>query len=312
MPPTQPRPNTNTAAQSHQVLDPRTMGRPVHLVGKFTRQLLDDLTQLFCTPLNRRYRAKFEIAAVSLAALTSPPDLQRWRVYASGSGRIGFAIDRDVLLCVLGYRYGIHEGKSASQAAADPPPDTTDDAPPTPAIEPETASEERLAAMLGQQLVSVLAECVQALHPVGGEPAPASAPDITFAETAATLPIHTGWTLRADVVEGAHNIRGAMWFRLDESWVTRLLQGLAVSRKRTGSPAAAALEPLPNRLQLTLVARLLEKQVSLGTLLDTRAGDVIPVSLGTCDVLIGDSRLFTAGITEHKGKLCLTSFEDVE
>jgi flagellar motor switch protein FliM len=65
-------------------------------------------------------------------------------------------------------------------------------------------------------------------------------------------------------------------------------------------------------LQLTLVARLLEKQMPLGSLLDTRIGDVIPVSLGTSDVLVGDSRLFTASITEHKGKLCLTAFEDVE
>jgi flagellar motor switch protein FliM len=39
---------------------------------------------------------------------------------------------------------------------------------------------------------------------------------------------------------------------------------------------------------------------------------VIPISLRGADVLIGGSRLFSASIAEHRGKLCLTSFEDVE
>lgn len=311
MPPTTPGHSTDTASQSHQVLDPRTMGRPVHLVGRFTQQLRDALTQLFTVQLNRRYRARFEIADVGLAAMTSSAGQQRWRVYTiGGAGRIGFAIDRAVLLCVLGYRYGAHAGKPASQAG-DPPADLTEESPAAPSTEPETAGEERLAAMLGQQLVSMLTECIRTLDPNDTEPASA----ITLATTATALPMHTGWTLRADVVESSHEIEGAIWFRLDQSWVTRLLQGLALSRKRAGSTSVApdaALEPLPHRLQLTLVARLLEKQVSLGTLLDTRPGDVIPVSFSACDVLIGESRLFTAGITEHKGKLCLTSFEDVE
>ncbi len=43
-----------------------------------------------------------------------------------------------------------------------------------------------------------------------------------------------------------------------------------------------------------------------------RVGDVIPVTFDSSDVLIGDARLFTAAVTEHKGKLCLTSFADVE
>jgi len=30
------------------------------------------------------------------------------------------------------------------------------------------------------------------------------------------------------------------------------------------------------------------------------------------DVLLDDARLFTAAVAEHKGKLCLTSFEDAE
>jgi len=70
--------------------------------------------------------------------------------------------------------------------------------------------------------------------------------------------------------------------------------------------------PLPTRLTLTRVARLLQKDIPLGQLADLHVGDVIPISLGTTDVLIDDSRLFTATVAEHQGKLCLTSFADVD
>jgi flagellar motor switch protein FliM len=34
--------------------------------------------------------------------------------------------------------------------------------------------------------------------------------------------------------------------------------------------------------------------------------------VGRADVLLDENRLFTAAVAEHKGKLCLTSFEDAE
>jgi len=57
---------------------------------------------------------------------------------------------------------------------------------------------------------------------------------------------------------------------------------------------------------------LVTKEVMLGNLFDLRIGDVIPISMHRADVLLDDSRLFTAAVSEHKGKICLTSFEDVE
>jgi hypothetical protein len=49
-----------------------------------------------------------------------------------------------------------------------------------------------------------------------------------------------------------------------------------------------------------------------GALFDLKVGDVIPVDVGRADVLLDEARLFTAAVAEHKGKLCLTSFEDAE
>jgi len=60
------------------------------------------------------------------------------------------------------------------------------------------------------------------------------------------------------------------------------------------------------------VARLVERPLTLGELMDLHEGDVIPVSLGLADVLVDGAPLMRAAVAEHKGKLCLTSFEDTE
>ena len=106
------------------------------------------------------------------------------------------------------------------------------------------------------------------------------------------------------------NVGGHLLLKISAAWMNRLLQALAPNRERQRQ--LTATKPFPARLQLTLRARLLEKEVSLATLLDLRLGDVLPISVGDADVLIGDSRLFTASVAEHHGKLCLTSLADVD
>lgn len=290
------------AGRPYQVLDPRTMGRPVHLLGKFTGQAREDLSELFHVRLNRRYRARFEVVDVLLEAGAPPQGAKRWLTFGASAGRINFALDRSVLLCILGYRYGTHAPAThAADAAGDER-----------AAEPQTATEERLAARLGLQLVEVVARRIDASQP-DTQPDCNTAGNEKFVEVAGA-PLDGAWTLQVKIVEHVHKVAGSLWLRLEEGWIARLLRGLAPARERgrMQKNATAAAQPLPARLQLTLIARLLEKQMPLGTLLDLRIGDVIPITLGSTDVLIGDSRLFTASVAEHKGKLCLTSFEDME
>jgi flagellar motor switch protein FliM len=129
----------------------------------------------------------------------------------------------------------------------------------------------------------------------------------------AGVPSEDAWTLRVAVAERVCDVQGALWFLLDAACVERLLTSLSASRARaTAQKSAATVQPLPARLQFTLTARLLDTEIPLGVLLDTHIGDVIPIRLKGADVLIGSSRLFTASVAENRGKLCLTSFEDVE
>ncbi|MFT4173487.1 MAG: hypothetical protein QM639_13060 [Rhodocyclaceae bacterium] len=271
-------------------LDARTLGRPVHLLHKFVGPLREDLAEVFRTGLNRRYRASFELGRVTISRLETVPPRCRWLQYTDATGRIGFAIERQVLLCVLDYRYGAGEGATSPASTAPVP---------------ETATEERLAGMLGRQFVGALAERIEWL------PAAASGETCVheFAESAGAPPSTGTWCVRAEVAEPTRGIEGCLWFTLDDAWMQRLLSRLAPARANGARTGAA---PLAARLSLNLVGRLLEKELPLGVLLDARVGDVIPVSLGATDVLIDEARLFTARVAEHKGKLCLTAFEDVE
>lgn len=290
----------------HQTLDPRTLGRPVHLLGKFTALAREDLAQLLHEQLNRRYRARFEIDSIALTpgmpADAAPQSAKGWLTLGTTHGRINFALDRNLLLCVLAYRYGT--------------PDSTPPAAPTELVvgerspSPPTATEERLAVRLALQMAEVVIRRIEALQP----DAEASGTPTQLLTEVASAPLENGWTLHVRIGERTQGIFGSLWLRLEETLIARLLQGLVPVREHRNvqKSAVSTAQPLPLRLQMSLTARLLRKEVTLGTLLDLRVGSVLPITVGTTDVLVGDSRLFTASVAEHNGKLCLTSFEDVE
>lgn len=298
--------NKQPNVRAHTVIDPRTMGRPVHLLGGFANQLRDDFADFLRARINRRYKASFQIDAISLVAATA--DSQRWLSYVTNDergahdGRIHFAIERPLLLCLLRYRYGsVMPETNAAIDSSTPPP--------TPLIdEPETATEERLGTMLGQQLAELAVRRIESVQREQVE-TPAA---VTFAEAALQGASEGEWLLRLTLSETRCNVSGQLLLKISAAWMNRLLQALAPSRERSRQKQMTATKPFPARLQLTLRARMLEKEVSLGTLLDLRLGDVLPISVGDADVLIGDSRLFTASIAEHHGKLCLTSLADVD
>lgn len=288
-------------APPHPVLDPRTLGRPVHLLSAFASRLERELSEAVIAPLNRRYRAGFQLRDLAFvpqrASLTAPASEPRWHWLTTESGAVGFHLARPVLLGLLAYRYGLHDDEGAPRRVSDD--------------EPVTASESRLAARLAQQFVESLTRCVAGLNP-GSEPLlPAGQ---TAAQPAESTGVSSasGWTIQAELHEPRLGVAGSLGFRLDEAWMARILRDLSPQRERRAARRESTLPALRERLPLQLVARLVEQQVPLGDLLDIRVGDVIPVHLGAADVLVAQSRLFRAAVAEHKGKLCLTSFEDAE
>jgi flagellar motor switch protein FliM len=298
------------AACDYQVLNPRTVGRPVHLATKFAGQIRADLVDRFLAPLNTRYHANFSISNVTLVHSTTRVEPQkRWLAYPTDQGHIWIALSRPLLLCILRYRYGSYPDKASADKVMAPPADAP--APPKDSIlEPESATEDRLSAMLGAQLLAIVTRRI--LTPADGAAAPAAKKSPSVAEICTSVPIDETWTLRVQIDESARALSGTCWVVLDESWMARILTGPAVAGESAAPRKGGTMLPLAGRLQLTLVARLLEKDVPLGTVMDWSVGDVMPITLGPTDVLIGGSRLFTASVAETGAKICLTAFKDVE
>nr|WP_315257970.1 FliM/FliN family flagellar motor C-terminal domain-containing protein [uncultured Duganella sp.] len=300
---------TTTKQTQHQVLDPSLLGRPVHLLHIFAAQLRDDLAQSMRLNMNRRYWGGFQVEDVGFSRLEGNDIRSRWLSFAAPAGQIAFSMERKVLLSVLNYRYG-SGGKSEPKAEAKA--DTAA------AVDENsvrvTATEERLAVVLGQQLCGTLAGRIELNLPASDKPASAegesAASDTEFKPAPGAHPPKGSWVVTVTVADVASGATGRYWFALDKQLMASVLRGLL--RDRDNAKKAKTAAPLAQRLQVGLIGRLASKEVSLGSLYDLQIGDVIPISLARADVLLEDSRLFTAAVTEHKGKLCLTSFEDAE
>jgi len=279
-------------SRSHQALDPCLLGLPVHLLPQFANGLADALTAAMSSPARRRYWGGYRLQSLEFGRAPEPDQL-RWLSVAGPHGTVAVAFERRLLLGLLEGRYGRRGG-------AAPPRD--------PATERVTATEERLSVVLTQHLAQVLAVRVRAgLEAVG---MPLSPAQLTPA-VSASVPGKTGWMLRAVLREPQSGNEGQCWMAPDQDMMTSILRGLMPDKGRASTVRASA-EPLVSSLQVKLDGRLVSKEITLAALFDLQVGDVIPVSVGRVDVLLDESRLFTAAVAEHKGKLCLTSFEDAE
>ena len=295
---------TTTKQTQHQVLDPCLLGRPVHLLHIFAAQLRDDLVQSMRLNMNRRYWGGFQVEDVEFTRLENSEIRSRWLSFSAPAGQISFSLERKVLLSVLNFRYG--KSKNDSAEAVDESSVRV------------TATEERLAVVLGQQLAGTLAGRIELNLPVIDKPAAIEGEDAVEAEPVdgefkpapGPHPLKGSWIITVTVADVASGSTGRVWFALDKTLMTSVLRGLL--RDRDGNKKAKPAASLAQRLQVGLIGRLASKEVMLGSLYDLQVGDVIPISLHRADVLLEDSRLFTAAVTEHKGKLCLTSFEDAE
>jgi flagellar motor switch protein FliM len=285
---------TKNQSSQHQVLDPCLLGRPVHLLPRFAASLAQELGAAMLSPAWRRNWAAFRIESVAFGRAPEAPGL-RWLGVAGAQGTLAVAFERRLLLGLLMCRYG------RRGAAVLPAHDL--------AGERVTATEERLAVVLTQQIAEVLSARVSAALVAAGlaDAVPASGPG-PAAPVAA--PGKAAWTICVVLRPAQSDQQVTFWMAPDSALMAAILQGLLSDSGRPRAPAAR--EPLVSTLQVRLDACLVSKEIVLANLFELKVGDVIPVAVGRADVLLDESRLFTAAVAEHKGKLCLTSFEDTE
>lgn len=279
---------------SYQVLDPSLLGRPVHLLPKFARRFADALATTMAGPGGRRYWGSWRLANLAFERAPDQDGL-RWLAVAGPLGNAAVAFERSLLLDLLEGRYG---RKNAAPSA-----------PRDPSLERVTATEERLAATLTAQLAEQLhARVAEGLAAVGVD-VPGADAAVVEVPSPASAPGKAGWVIRVTLAQGEQ--QSHCWIGLDQELMAHVLQGLKEERSSVRT-ARAGNDGLSSGLFVKLEGRLVSKETTLGALFELKVGDVIPVSVGRADVLLDESRLFTAAVAEHKGKLCLTSFEDAE
>jgi len=297
--------------RDHQVLDPCLLGRPVHLLPAFAAGLAEAIGAEMASPGGRRHWGAYRLEHLAFERAPEQPGL-RWLGVSGPYGVAAVAFERTLLLGLLEGRYARRQ--PAPSAAVQQ----------SPALERVTATEERLAVTLAQQLASQLdARVADGLARLDGAPAPVKT-GTGAAIVPAGAPGKTGWVLRA-VLRAQYGRRetdeptqaapeGQIWIGLDHALMACVLQGIKADRGAVRAAGSARMpgEPLATRLEVKLDGCLVSKEITLATLFGLQVGDVIPVALGRADVVLDNSRLFTAAVAEHKGKLCLTSFEDAE
>lgn len=286
--------NKTNLPTSPQVLDPTLLGRPVHLLPQFAAQFAEDAAAALRQPAVRRYWEGFQLQTAGFVSAPDSAHSGRWLGFEGPGGHLAFALERSLLLAVLNQRYG-------RRGAA-----------PAPAVDPATvrvtATEERLAVVLGQQLASVLARRVDANLARAHNEAAAAPAELAPSRVPPAPPAPGGWTLGITLRQSQGGECGQLWLALDQDMMARVLQGITPERARERAPQASVA--LGTALQVTLDGRLVSKEITLEALFSLKLGDIIPVTVGRADVLLAESRLFTAVVTEHNGTLCLTSFED--
>jgi flagellar motor switch protein FliM len=280
---------TPDTSSQHQVLDPALLGRPVHLLPQFAARLQDGL-EAAMQGSARRYWGGWRLESVEFGRVPQQDNL-RWMAALGALGTVSVAFERGLLLTLLERRYG---GRGAAATPRDPEAQRV------------TATEERLIVVLTQQMVDLLYARVAASMAMEVAPKPVPA----GAVAASSVPGKSAWTLRA-TVRDANGASGQFWIAPDQALMAAILGSLRPENPRTTTLRGPA-EPLSSKLQVKLDGRLVSKEITLGALFDLKVGDVIPVNMGRADVLLDEARLFTAAVAEHKGKLCLTSFEDAE
>jgi flagellar motor switch protein FliM len=279
---------SDTSVQ-HQVLDPSLLGRPVHLLPQFAARLQDDLEGLMQGGA-RRYWAGWRLESLEFDRVPQGEAL-RWMAVTGSMGTVTVAFDRGLLLTLLERRYG---GRGAGATQRDPE------------TERVTATEERLSVVLTQQMVDLLYGRVAISVAMDVAPRPVAASAVVNS----TTPGPSSWAVRARV-SGPGDQGGEFWIAPDQHLMAAILGSLRAESPRPRAVRGPS-EPLGAKLQVKLEARLVSKETTLGALFDLKVDDIIPVNVGRTDVLLDDSRLFTAAVAEYKGKLCLTSFEDAE
>ena len=209
-------------------LDPCELGRPIHALDSLFQLTQQDLDHGLATAFPGRVGAPVRLGGVSHGRSTPIETPLRWASYHSHLGRSAFAIERSALTALLARRYGSSDWALGARCV--------------PAL--ETATEQRLAAQLGQVLTEALVHRIGGGSAAEGDPSPRLEQNLSSARCPISGPVMFLW---AQVLAGAEPL-GLVVFALDSDTLAAALRQLAHAppgrgppgRQRRPAPCAAA------------------------------------------------------------------------
>ncbi|WP_145534844.1 FliM/FliN family flagellar motor switch protein [Yersinia thracica] len=262
-------------------LDINKLGRPYHKIPKIVGSYFAVIEKQISLYFLRKYRINITLKDIKFKTDCHYNNAQ---TLSSQIGNIAFDIDRTLLLNILNDYYGLTKEKNMVSIV-----DNT----------PKTQTEERLKNKLSIEIADLILN-----QPVFGEP-------LVIKNTNST-PI-VNWSYHMDfLLKDYENI--GFTLLIDTPHVDRLLNTLHTGikeEKKTQTLSVTQFNQLVSQLPIQLTSQLSCSELTLFDLMAIKEGDIIPASLPErFPVFIGKKPLFSAVITESRGKLFLSEFND--
>ncbi|KJG84938.1 FliM/FliN family flagellar motor switch protein [Yersinia pestis] len=265
------------------------LGRPHHKIPKIVNSYFSIIESEISLYFLKKYRINITLDDIKFQTNCSHKNA---KMLTSQMGNIAFDIDRLLLLNILNDYYGLSQEKyGLSQEKK-----TTT----TGKLSPLTKTEERLKNKLGLEITDLFLN-----QPFFGEHL------IINNSTAALIAC---WSYRIDFFLKDYNKSGFSIF-IDAPHIDRLIDTIKTKNEKAVeknvSLSERQLEHLVKKLPVTLTSQLSNINLTLAELMALKEGDIISASLPEYfPVFIGKEALFSAAITENRGKLFFSEFND--
>ncbi|EPB4501301.1 FliM/FliN family flagellar motor switch protein [Yersinia enterocolitica] len=262
-------------------LDINKLGRPYHKIPKIVGNYFAVIESQISLYFLKKYRINITLKDIKFKTDCHYKNVQ---TLSSQVGNIAFDIDRSLLLNILNDYYGLTKEKNNSSIE-----DNTQ----------KTQTEERLKNKLSIEIADLILN-----QPMFGEP-------LVIKNNNAT-PI-VNWSYRMDFLLKDYE-DGGFTLLIDTPHVDRLLNTLHTEgreEKKTQTLSMAQFNQLVSQLPIRLTSQLSCNDLTFFDLMEIKEGDIIPASLPErFPVFIGKKPLFSAVVTESRGKLFLSEFND--
>ncbi|CNH45802.1 flagellar motor switch protein [Yersinia frederiksenii] len=276
------RVHKNDSILKTMTLDINKLGRPYHKIPKIVGDYFSVIENNISLYFLKKYRINITLIDIKFETDCS---YKNATTLSSQMGDVAFDIDRTLLLNILNDYYGLTKEKNTISNIDN---------------SPITQTEERLKNKLSLEIAELILN-----QPVFGEP--------LIIKNNNVAPI-THWSYRMDFWLKGYETCG-FTLLIDLPHVERFLNTLNREshgeKKKAQTLSVAQFDQLVRKLPIRLTSQLCLSELTFSELMALQEGDIISATLPEIfPVFIGKEPLFSAVVTESRGKLFLSEFND--